>query len=200
MAKGNVFAKAKKTPTTAAKKDDKPVVVIEGKEFSKNLARFNELKRLKAIQDAEMKTLEGDLKGEGVEAFVDLYDKNKRNPGSFKLKSEAGDKIMVIAMDRYIKVDEDRVDELNEMYPDIVDENTVFSFNGDLLNEFQEQISDMIMNADFLSEDQKGSLIVANTTYAIKKGAINEAMTLGKGEVVDYLGEIQPVMQLKQTK
>jgi len=198
----NLFAKKKATAkATTPKKDDKTIVVVPGEDFATQLARFNELKASVANLTAELKGLEGDIKGEGVERFIELYETGKRNPGSFKLASNKGDKVMVIAMDRYLKVDEERATELIEEFgEDIVTENTTFAFNNTLLDKYQEQISEMIMTAEFMSDVEKDNLIVATNTFAVKKGAINEAMTLGKGEVGNFLGSIQPVLQLKQTK
>jgi len=200
--KTNLFAKKKATAkATTLKKDDKTVVIVPGKDFATQLGRFNELKASVANLTAELKGLEGDIKTEGVNKYIELYEKGKRNPGSFKLASDKGDKVMVIAMDRYLKVDEERAAELVEDFgEEIVAENTTFAFNGNLLEKYQEQISEMIMGAEFMSENEKEDLIVATNTFAVKKGAINEAMTLGKGEIADFLGSIMPVMQLKQTK
>jgi len=202
MATNNLFAKKKATAkATTPKKDDKTVVMVPGEDFATQLARFNELKASVANLTAELKGLEGDIKAEGVEKFIELYETGKRNPGSFKLESEKGDKIMVIAMDRYLKVDEERASELIEDFGEgIVTENTTFAFNNTLLEKYQEKISEMIMSAGFMSDEEKEDLIVATNSFEIKKGAINEAMTLGKGEVADFLGSIQPVLQLKQTK
>lgn len=199
--KTNLFAKKKATAkATTPKKDDKTVVVIPGSEFDEKLARFNKLKIETKNLEAELKGLEGDIKMEGVDKFIELYEKGKRNPGSFKLASDSGEKVMVIAMDRYIKVDDERAEELKEEFGDeIVDEQVTFAFNGGLLEKYQEEISELIMNAKFMSDEEKEDLIVPTVSLSIKKGAINEAMTLGKGEVADFLGSIQPVIQLKQT-
>jgi hypothetical protein len=201
MANKNLFSKKKATAKKAtAKKDDKVIVKIEGAEFDEKLVRFNELKKKIANETAEMKSLDGDIKGEGVEKFIELYAKGKRNPGSFKLASDSGSKIMVIAMDKYLKVDEERSEELQEAWgEDVVTENTTYAFNGGLLEKYQEQISEMIMNAEFMSDEEKEDLIVANTTYAVQKGAINDAMTTGKGKIEDFLGDLQPILALKQT-
>jgi len=199
----NLFAKKKAAAKTtpAAKKDDKTTVLIPGIDFDTNLKRFNELKTSIANDTAELKGLEGDIKGEGVEKFIELYEKGQRNPGSFKLASDSGEKIMVIAMDRYLKVDDERAEEMKEEFgEEIIDEQTTFAFNATLLEKYQEEISDLIMNAKFMTDSEKEDLIVPTVTLSVKKGAINEAMTLGKGKVADFLGSIQPVLQLKQTK
>ncbi len=198
----NLFAKKRATAkSTTPKKDDKTVVLIAGNEFDESLKRFNELKKSLANDKAELAGLEGDIKGEGVEKFIELYEKGKRNPGSFKLASDSGEKIMVIAMDRYLKVDDTRAEELKEEFgEDVVNEHVTFAFNGRLLEKYQEQISELIMTAEFMNDTEKEELIVPTVSISVKKGAINEAMTLGKGEVSDFLGSIQPVLQLKQTK
>ena len=201
-AKTNMFAKKKATAKkeTTAKKDDKIIVVIPGSEFDEKLKRFNALKVETKNLEAELKGLEGDIKAEGVEKFVELYEKGQRNPGSFKIASDSGEKVMVIAMDRYLKVDDERAEELKEEFgEDVISEEYKFAFNGRLLEKFQEEISELIMNAPFMTDDEKAELIVTTVALSIKKGAINEAMTLGKGEVADFLGSIQPVLHLKQT-
>ena len=197
----SMFAKAKAKVATP-KKDDKLTVVIPGAEFSKSLARFNQLKVEVANLTTELKELDGSIKEIGVEKFVELYDSMKRNPGTFKLASDDGDKVMLIAMDRYISVADDiRANELKESWGDeIVEENVTYSFNNELLTKHQDKIEELLMSADFLSEKEKEELIVGSTKYNVKKGAINDAMTVGKGKIVDFLGDIQPVVQLKQTK
>ena len=198
----SMFAKAKQKATPKAKTDDKPVVIIPGEEFSKSLARFNELKTQVANLTTELKDLDGVIKEIGVEKFIELYEKLKRNPGTFKLASDKGEKVMVIAMDRYISVTDDvRATELKEAWGnEIVDENVTYSFNNELLTKHQNKIEELLMSADFLTDDEKESLIVGSTKYNIKKGAIDDAVTVGKGMFVDYLGDIQPVVSLKQTK
>lgn len=198
----SIFDKAKKntTPTTA-KKDDKVVVNIPGKDFDAKLARFNALKKEMANLEAEMSGLEGDIKGTGAEQFIKLYADSQRNPGSFKLASDSGEKIMIIAMDRYLKIDEEKANALRASYGDrIVTETTTFAFEPNLLNKYGEQISELIEKATFMSQEEKDSLIVASTKLEVAKGAIDEAMTLGKGDVETFLSDIQPVMQAKQTK
>lgn len=198
----SIFDKAKKnTAAPTAKKDDKVVVNISGKDFDEKLARFNALKREMANLEAEVATLEGDIKGIGAEKFIELYTSSQRNPGSFKLASESGEKIMIIAMDRYLKIDQEKADALRAAYGDkIVTENTIFSFEPTLLNKFGAQISKLIEKATFMSDEEKDALIVATTKLEVAKGAIDEAMTLGKGDVETFLSDIQPVMQAKQTK
>lgn len=198
----NLFAKKKETAKKATnKKDDKIVVVIGGEEFSEKISRFNKLKKEVANLSSELKGIEGDIKEEGVDKFIELYEKGKRNPGSFKLASDKGDKVLIMPQDRYLKVDEERAEELKEEFgEELVDENTIFAFNEKLLDKYQENISELIMNADFMTDEEKEELIVATTNFAIKKGAINEAMTIGKGNIADFLGSIAPVLALKQTK
>ena len=199
----NMFAKKKVSAkkATTAKKDDKTIVVIKGNEFDEKLKRFNALKVETKNLEAELKGLEGDIKGEGVEKFIELYEKGQRNPGSFKLASDSGEKVMVIAMDRYLKVDDERAEELKEEFgEEVVSEDYKFAFNGGLLEKYSDEISELIMKAEFMSEEEKEELIVTTVALSVKKGAINEAMTIGKGEVADFLGSIQPVLQLKQTK
>lgn len=201
MANTNLFTKKRATAkTTKAKKETKPVVVVHGDEFSKSLEKFNRLRKEAANIKSELAAVEGEIKDTGVDKFVGLYENGKRNPGSFKLESDSGEKVLVVPTDRYLKIDDERAQELKDEYGDeIVEEKTTWSFNAKLLGKYQDEISELIMGADFMSNDEKEDLIVPNVALNIKKGAINEAMTLGKGNVIDFLADIAPVVSLKQT-
>lgn len=196
----SIFDKKTTVNATSTKKDEKVVVNITGKEFDEKLTRFNALKKEMANLEAEMATIEGDIKSTGATKFIELYSKTQRNPGSFKLASDSGAKVMVIAMDRYLKIDEQKANELRDNYGDrIVTETVTHAFNNVLLEKYADQISDLIMGADFMSDDEKGELVINTVKVEVVKGAIDEAMTLGKGKIEDYLSDISPVMALKQT-
>lgn len=198
----NLFASAKKKTTkTATSKNEKTVVVVKGSEFNESLKVYNDTKKEIANLTSKLKMAEGVVKEAGIEEFKTLYTGSKRNPGSFKLASESGEKVLFVPVDRYLKVDEERVEELREGYgEDIVTEAEVFSFNSALLAKYGEELSELISGADFMTDDEKAELIVASSSYSVKKGAINEAYTLGKGEVEDFVEDIQPVYQLKNTR
>jgi len=200
----NLFDKAaaKKAPAKA-KKDDKERIVIAGKDFDTNLTTMADLtKKIKNLE-AELELSKAVVKQVGIQEYIKLYEKLKRNPGSFNIVSESGSNVMVLASDRYIKCDETRAAELTEKYGEgIVKENTVFAFNTDLLNKYGEVISDLIGNCTEIADEDKDNLIVATTDFEVAKGTIDSAMVLTKDSVEDFIEDIKPVFALKnpQTK
>jgi hypothetical protein len=56
------------------------------------------------------------------------------------------------------------------------------------------------MSADFMTEEEKEELFVNKVTYNIKSDAINEAFTVGKGDVEGLISDTNPVLMLKETR
>lgn len=198
MAK-NLFDKAKKSaPATKAKKDEKTKVIVAGQEFDTNLITFAKLDKEIKEKTAEMNIAKETVKNVCKEEWIKLYESMKRNPESFNVVSESGSSVMFLPTDKYIKVDEARVSELTEKYGEgIVKENSIFSFNTDLLNKYGDVISKLIENCTEISDEDKENLIVAETSYEISKGSIEAAFTTGKGKVEEFLDDIKPVVALK---
>ena len=106
---------AVKTP--AAKKDLKPICVVEGKEFAEKMKKFVTLKEKIKNLTAEQKSVEGDIKAVSLDEYTKLYKSMKRNPDTIKVESEDGDKVMFVVMKKYTgAVDEERATELREKY------------------------------------------------------------------------------------
>lgn len=199
MAKTNLFDKAKKSaPATKAKKEEKTKVVVAGKEFDSNLVTFTKLDKEIKEKTAEMNIAKESVKNVGKSEWIKLYETLKRNPESFNLVSESGASVMMLASDKYLKADETRVSELTEKYGEgIVKENTVFSFNPDLLQKYGDVISKLIESCTEISDEDKENLIVAETAYEVAKGSIDGAITTGKGKVEEYIDDIKPIFSLK---
>ncbi|MEI6578383.1 MAG: hypothetical protein WCN92_02835, partial [Eubacteriales bacterium] len=105
---------------------------------------------------------------------------------------------LIMPKDQCLSIGEDRANELKEKYGEtIVAEETTFSFNPDILNLHGEELSALIQSATFLTEKEKEDLVVPTTTVSVKKGAINEAFTTGKGKVEEFLSDIQPIVAIK---
>ena len=190
------------TKTTTAKKDIKPVAKVKGEDFAEKLAKFNSVKEEIKNLTAEQKSIEGEIKSTCLEEYIKLYTSMKRNPESIKVESEKGDKVMFIAMKKYTgAVDEERASELREKYgEEFVEEKSEVVFNNDLLNKYSEKLEELIMSADFLTDDEKEELFVNKITYNIKSEAINEAFTAGNGDVEGLISDINPVLMLKETR
>ena len=198
MALGKRKVVAKKT---TVKKDTKPVAKVKGEDFSKKLKMFNDLKLEIKNKTAEQKSIEGDIKATALEEYVKLYTSMKRNPESIKIESDAGDKVMFIVAKKYSgAVDEERAVELREQYGEaIVEESSELIMNNNLLNKYADKLEELIMGADFMTEEEKEDLFVDKVTYKITADAINEAFTVGNGDVEELISEINPVMMLKAT-
>ena len=186
----------------AAKKDLKPVAVVKGEDFADKLKKFNTLKEEIKDKTAEQKSIEGDIKGICLDEYKKLYLGMKRNPESIKVESEKGDKIMFMVVKKYTgSVDEERATELREKYGEsFVDEKSEMIMNNDLLNKYSDKLEELIMSADFMTEEEKEALFVQKVTYSIKTDAINEAFTCGNGDVEGLISDIAPVLMLKETR
>jgi len=185
-----------------AKKDFKPVAIVNGEDFADKLSKFNTIKDDIKNLTAEQKSIEGEIKATALEEYVKLYTSMKRNPESIKVQSERGDKVMFIVMKKYTgSVDEERATELREKYgEDFVEEKTELIMNNDLLNKYSEKLEALIMSANFMTEEEKEELFVNRVTYNIKSDAINEAFTCGDGNVEELITDIAPVLTLKETR
>lgn len=199
MALGKKVVAAK---TSTVKKDTKPVATVKGSDFAEKLKLFNQLKEDIKNKTAEQKSIEGEIKSTALAEYVKLYTDMKRNPESIKVQSEDGDKVMFIAMKKYVgAVDEERCEELREKYgEDFVEEKSELIMNNTLLNKYGDKLEELIMSADFMTDEEKEELFVNKITYNIKANAIDEAFTAGKGDVEELISDINPVLMLKETR
>jgi hypothetical protein len=200
----NMFDKAKKTPAKAVKKDEKILVDVKGVEFGKavNIAAINDTK-IKELK-AELDTAKAVIKEKAIEEFVKLYEDNKRNVGSFNLVAENGASFMFLPTKRYLKVDDDRAENLQENYgEEVISETTAYAFNTAVLTKHMDKISELLMGASFLSKDEKGSLIEASSTYTVKKDILDEFYVMKSEksvEIEDCFEDFAPVCQIKYLK
>lgn len=195
----NLFEKAKtKTAKKAVEKHE--VVNLPGLESSlKEMERINE--ELAALE-AKKALIDVEVRDTAKQAMIDLYNQKKSFPGTLKIK--AGEmEFQFITSDRYKKIEEEDYDELKEKYGDeIVEENTVFSFNTAILMKHMDHISDLIMNSKKLSEEDKENLLVTSTSYTVKKGTIKSLFSFKKVKkcVEQIIEDIQPVFSIKAVK
>ena len=199
MALGKRKVVAKKE---TVKKDTKPNVVVKGEDFAEKLARFVEVKNEIKNLTAEQKSFEGEIKATALDEYTKLYTEMKRNPESIKIESEKGDKVLFVVVKKYTgAVDEDRATELREKYGEsFVEEKSELIMNPDLFTKYADKLEALIMENDFMTEDEKEELFTDRVTYAIKSEAINEAFTAGNGDVEGLIADINPVLMLKETR
>jgi len=199
MALGKKVVAAK---TPAAKKDLKPNCVVKGKDFAEKLSKFVTLKEEIKNLTADQKSVEGDIKAIALDEYVKLYKTMKRNPETIKVESETGDKVMFMVVKKYTgAVDEERATELREKYGEtFVEEKSEMIMDNAILNKHADALEALIMGATFLTEEEKENLFVQKVTYNIKSDAINEAFTVGNGDVEGLISDTNPVLMLKETR
>jgi hypothetical protein len=202
MATGNLFSKAKvKAVKNVDKKNDKLNIHIPGDEFDKNLVQIVELQMQIDMLEAQLIVAQGYVKEIGQKTFVDVYTKTGGYPGSFIMSSDSQASFLMVPMDKYIKCDETRFNELKESYgEDVVTEKTEFVLNPVLLDKYGEVLSDLIQNSPDIDDDDKDELFQAKIAYSVSKGAIEKAFTWGKGKVSDFIRDIQPIFAMKGAK
>jgi len=200
--KGNLFKSAKdKAAKTADKKNDKLTVRVSGNEFDQNLTKVAKLEAQIDQLTAELEMAKGIVKDAGVKTLVDVYIKTGGYPGSFIMTSDSDASIMMVPMDKYIKCDENRFNELKDAYgDDVVTEKTEFVINAALLDKYGEVLSGLIENCSDIADDDKADLFQAKVSYTVTKGAIDKAFTWGKGKVADFIRDIQPIFAMKGAK
>jgi len=200
----SLFDKVKtKTEKKKSTKSDKHLVEIKEAEFAtalKNLAETD--KELKEIE-AKNALAKGIVKERAMEEFAKIYSREKRNIGSFNISSE--DHIVLFQpTKKYIKIDEDLSQELEEKYGEgIIERETKFSFNTALLEKYMSEISDAIMSIEGISDEEKEDLLIAETTINIEKEALDRVPLLAekaKVDIEEVLEDLNYVAMLKQPK
>lgn len=196
--KGTLFAKAKETAPKVEKKSNKISILVQGEDFDFHLNKIVQLEAQIDQLTAELEISKGIIKEIGAERFNEKYSETGGYPGSFNLSSDSGASVMFVPMDKYLKCDEVRGNELKETYcQDVVTEKTEYIINPALVEKYAEPISAFIETSPDISDDDRNQIIQAKVSYSVTKGAIEKAYTWGKGKVSTYIRDIQPIFTLK---
>lgn len=205
--KKSLFGTAKVVEKKTAAKDEKQTVLLLESQYpgiSQKLKDLAETREKLADLEAHGKMIEGVIKEIGRDKFAELYAQHKSNPGSFLLKGEDGGVMMCIVMDKYLTIDGARAEELKKNFGgDSVTLKTEYKFNAELLEKYEEVLSDLIMGSDKIAEEDKPNLILQEPKWSVAKGIINRIVQIAGteskmiGAVVSALG---PVIQLKNSR
>jgi hypothetical protein len=201
----NLFKAAKEKGATASAAPTKTEVEINDPIFHANLSRLAELNAQIDELSAETKVLTDEVKGRSIAEFTKLYEKNDRYPGSFNIKStgmvgQPEASLMFIPTDKYIKINEERYNELASTYgPSIVNEKTTYVMDSELVEKYGEELSDAIAKIPGIPDSDKAKLIKALVSFEIAKGTIQELHKY-RATVGEMLEEIKPVYQMKNVK
>lgn len=204
--KKSLFGSAK-VVKKAEKKDDKVSIVLPEAQYpgiSKKLQDLTQIREQLADMEANGKMIEGVIKEIGREKFAELYSKEKSNPGSFILKGEQGGAMMCIVMDKYLTIDGSRAQQLQTNFGnDSVTSKVEYKFNPELLEKYEQVLSDLIMGSDKIAEADKADLIVAEQKWSVTKGMINRVVQVAGTDpkmIQAVLSAVQPVVQLKNSR
>jgi hypothetical protein len=103
---------------------------------------------------------------------------------------------MFVPTDKYITITADRAEELQSEYgSDIVEEETTFSFDSDMIEKYGEVLSSLIMSCDDISDSDKERIIKASTKFSVAKGTLDKLNNYG--EVSEVMEAVRPVVALK---
>lgn len=201
----SLFSKAKKSaPAKATKtKDSKVRLTVEDPTFFGKVQKLEELQETLKTAKAKADLISDELKDIAKEKWADQYEESKVNPDSVMIvqDNELGDtaQFMYVPTDRYISINEERSEELKEMYgEDIVEEKTTFSFDNDMLEKYGEIISALIENCDDIASKDKDKIIKAVTTFSVAKGTIDKFKLYG--DVSEMMETVKPIVSIKNVE
>lgn len=202
--KKNLFSKAKTVAPKATKgKDEKTRITIEDPSFFDKIEKLEKLQDLMKKSKAQADMISDELRDLGKSEYAKLYEKQGKNPGSVMLEHVKDNddvaQLMLIPSDAYIKINDERAEELREQFgEEIVEEKTVYSFDNDMIEKYGEVISELIENSDKIAEKDREKIIKAVTSFSIAKGTIDKLKTYG--EVDQMIEAVRPIVALKNVE
>ena len=197
----NLFSKAKKVAVEKpSAKEDKKVRINVG-----DTAFFDKIQALETLNDrmkadkAKADMISDEVREVSKEKWAELYQKTGKNPGSVMIESKSGldtAQLMFVPTDKYISINAEKAETLREEYgDDIVEENTTFSFDDEMIQKYGEVLSAMIENSDEIADADKDKIIKAVTKFTVAKGTIDVMKNYGK--VNEVMEAVRPVVMLK---
>lgn len=195
----NLFEKSKKE---AAKKVEKHEIVNISTAFEPEIARIAEIDAKIAELTAEKDTLRTGVLDVAKNEMIRLYTSKNIFPGSLKVVAGT-QSFLFITADKYITITEERANELSQKYnEELVSENTVFSLNTTLVEKYSQVLSDLIMNSNDITPEDKENLIESKVSWSITKGTIEKLRnaTFSKFDLSEMIEDIRPVFSVKLTK
>lgn len=199
--KGNLFTKARKTAETktSAKEDKKVRINVEDLSFFDKIQSMETLNDRMKSDKAKFDMISDEVREVAKEKWAELYQKTGKNPGSVMIESKSGldtAQLMFVPTDKYITINAEKAETLREEYgDDIVEENTTFSFDDEMIQKYGEVLSTLIENSDEIADADKDKIIKAVTKFTVAKGTIDVMKNYGK--VNEVMEAVRPVVMLK---
>ena len=197
----SLFTKAKKNQTTTVKssKDKKVRLQVTDPTFFSKVEKLEQLNDTLKSAKAQADMISDELRDIAKAEWVAEYERTKKNPESVMIVQEvAGDvaSIMMVPSDKYITVTEARAEDLRETYgEEIVEEETTFSFDSQMIEKYGEVLSMLIENCPDIAEADREKIIKATTKYSVAKGTIDKLNQYG--DVTGVMEDVKPVVSLK---
>ncbi|GEP94483.1 hypothetical protein [Chitinophaga cymbidii] len=188
--KANLFTSAKKT-TPVKETKSKVISLTITPELEKHVKAYVEAKSQCKNWDAKLSIEEGFIKDKARDLYLEEYKKQGRNIGSFKL----GD-VTVSIQDRYPKMTDDVATIIAENFPGVIESDTEYLFNQEILKKHIEVISDALQNAEGIPEADLAVLIEAKETVNVKKGTIDTLAQYGE-QMTDLFYAIAPIVSMR---
>lgn len=198
----DLFASANKAVKPSSKKTEYLSLVVDAT-LQSELDELQQLINTRKANEAREGALEQKFKQLAANRFMELYKELGRNPGGLEVTApNSQTKLLISFKDAYSKPDDERATELRNLYgKDIVTTKTRYFINSDILEKYQQEISDALVsmfNRMALPVVEKeailSNLIEKEEVHSITKGAINAAAS--KGDIDNYLVAIQPQMSI----
>lgn len=199
----NLFTKSKNSaPKTSKKTPEKVQVRLNDQDFFEKVEMLEKLNDTLKSAKSQADMISDEIKEISKNEWLKLYNQTGKNPGSIYVESHMGDRkasVFLVPSDKYISVNADRASVLQEKYGDeIIEENTVFSFDNDMIAKYGEILSELIMNCDLIDENDKERIIKAKVDYSVSKGTIDKMKSFGN--VNEVMDEVKPVIALKNVE
>lgn len=199
----NLFSKAKKAaPKTTKAKDEKVRITIEDASFFDKVEKLEQLNDRMKSDKAKADMISSEIRDLGKSEWAKFYGQTGKNPGTVMLENVKGEdvaQVMFVPTDKYITINEDRAEELREMYgEEIVEEETTFSFDAKMIEKYGEVLSDLIMNSSDIAEADKEKIIQATTKFSVAKGTLDKFADYG--DVEEVMENVRPVVALKNVE
>lgn len=199
--KGNLFTKARKTAETKspAKEDKKVRIDANDPTFFDKIQALETLNDRMKADKAKADMISDEVRELATSRWTETYQKTGKNPGSVMIEAKSGldtAQVMFVPTDRYITINAEKAETLREEYgDDIVEENTTFSFDDEMIQKYGEVLSALIENSDEIADADKDKIIKAVTKFTVAKGTIDVMKNYGK--VNEVMEAVRPVVMLK---
>lgn len=188
--KKNLFTSAKKVESTKESKS-KIHTIIAPPDLEPHLKDYKEAKEENKNWEGKKAIAEGIVKEKAKELYLTEYKKLRRHIGSFKLGP-----VTVSVQDRYSKLEGEAAIIVAANFPEAVETKTEYVFDQELLKKHADKISEALLNAEGIPEDDLVNLIKANEVTIVKPGTIETLSNYGD-RMDDLFHAISPVISLR---